>query len=103
MTEYRTPDEQQATDEQDARIRAVLDKAVHDGASCVIAMDLGEDPEVVEHWVDAYWNGLRDGLSGDADHPGLRSEDALAAIDLLLEAHMRDEADKVLRAVRGDR
>jgi hypothetical protein len=101
--EYRTPDEVQFTDDQEARIRAVLDQAVHDGASCKLAMMFGDEPDVVERWVDAVWNGLRDGLADDQDHPTLRAEDRLAAIVLLLDQRMDAEVASVLRSVGGPR
>jgi hypothetical protein len=103
VNEYRTPEERQACDEQNARIREVLDQAIRDGASCIIAMTLDEPRAVVEHWTDAVWDGLRDGLSGDAEHPRLRGEDPLVAVALLLDERMQAEAAMVLRGMRDPR
>jgi len=102
MTEYRTPDEDRAQKEHDARVKAVLDKAVHDGASCKVAMTLGEPPEVVERWVNTIWDGLRDALSDDRpDLAGsLRQEDRLTAITLLLDERMTAEHDAILAGLR---
>lgn len=98
--DYRTPDEQQATAEHDARVRRVLDQAVSDGVSCRLAILLGEPAEVVEHWTNAIWDGLRDGLSDDpGDHPSLIQEDRLCAIVLLLEGRMEEQARAILAAV----
>lgn len=99
MAEYRTPDEEQAAIEQSRRVRAVLEQAVHDGASCMAAMDLGEPQDVVELWIDRVWDGLREGL---VDEPtgGNCNGDRLAAIVLLLQTRMRAGADMALREVR---
>jgi hypothetical protein len=104
MAEYRTPEEEQAQGQHDARVRAVLDKAVHDGASCMVAMTLGESPEVVERWIDAIWDGLREALSDDRPSlagGSLRQEDRLAAIVLLLDERMTAEATAVLAGLRN--
>lgn len=101
MAKYRTPDEDRLQEEAEARIRDVLDQVVHNGASCKVAMILGEAPEVVERWVDALYDGLRASLSDDRpDQLGLRQEDRLAAIVLLLEERMTAEADAILRGMR---
>jgi hypothetical protein len=99
VSDYRKPGEQRASDRQDARIRKVLDQAVHDGASCKAAMMLGESPDVVEQWVNKIWNGLRDGLAGESEHPELRAEDTLAAIIGLLEERMSAEAQALIDPV----
>lgn len=100
MNEYREPEEWQAQDEHEAGVRAVLDKAVHDGASLLVAMELDEPADVVEGWVDALWNGLRDNLSDDGEErAGLHMEDRLTAIAMLLHDRMDDEAAELLRAV----
>lgn len=100
MSHYRRPDEWQAQSQHEARVRAVLDQAVHDGASLLAAMDLGEEATVVERWVNALWNGLRAGLSDERPgRAGLHMEDRLTAIVMLLHARMDDEADELLRAV----
>jgi hypothetical protein len=100
MPEYRTPEEGRASIEQDGRVRAVLDKATHDGASLMVAMRLGEPADVVARWIDAVWNGLRDGLpEGELDHPTLRLDDRLTAIVMLLEDRMDAESQKVLRGL----
>jgi hypothetical protein len=101
MTKYRRPEEDQAQDEHEAELRAVLDQAVHDGASLVVSMTLGEPPEVVERWVNAFWNGLRDNLSDDRPaRAGLKQEDRLGAIALLLKHRVQEEVDAVLGSVR---
>lgn len=101
MNEYRTPRELQAQAEQAARIRAVLDQAVRDGTSCKVAIALDEPAEVVERWVDAIWNGLRDALSDNhPDRAGMRQEDRLLAIVLLLDERMNAGAEAVLRGLR---
>jgi hypothetical protein len=101
--ELRTPEENRHADEQDARIRAVLDQAVHDGASRKTAISLGEPAAVVETWVNALWNGLRDGLSDDHKHPTLRVEDRLTAIVMLLEDRINAESGQLLHGLRGCR
>jgi hypothetical protein len=103
MNDYRTPEQRQAGAEQDARVRKVLDQAVRDGASCMVAIRLGEPRKVVERWNDASWNGLRDGLRDDATtHLSLRlGEDRLHAIVMLLGERMRAEADKLLNVEDG--
>jgi hypothetical protein len=105
VNEYRTPEEQWACEERDAHVTAVLEQAVHDGASCVVAIALGEPRDVVERWVDAFWDGLRDGLRDDeTDHPSLRmGEDRLIAISILLADRMQAEADKLLHVEDGPR
>lgn len=90
MPEYRTPDEDRTQDATVARIRVVLDQAVLDGASCMVAMALGEPADVAERWIDATWNGLRAGLAGD---------DPLQAILLLLDERMRCAAVDILRPI----
>lgn len=102
--EYRTPEELQAQEQQHARVRAVLDRAVHDGASFKLAAMFGEPPEVAERWVNTLWDGLRDNLSDDRpDMAGLRQEDRLTAIALLLDERINAEVDSVLRSVGGPR
>lgn len=108
MTEYRTPSENEAQQEHETRVRAVLDHAIRDGASLVAAMQLDEAPEVVERWVDTFHDGLRDNLSDDGpDVAGLRLEDRIAAIVLLLEPQIEAAARELLAEVRnvggGDR
>lgn len=101
MPEYRTPEEDQDQLEHQARVRAVLDQAVRDGASLMAAMDLDEPPQVVERWINAVWDGLRKSLSDN--HPrqaGARQEDRLMAIVLLLTGRMSDEADAILHGIR---
>lgn len=97
--ELRTPEENRFVDEQDARVRAVLDKAVHDGASYKLALHLGEPVDVVEWWVDAFWDGLRDALCDDVEHPTLRTEDRLTAIALLLDERMTAEWRRIVDGV----
>jgi len=103
MTEYRTPEEDRAQQEHDARVRAVLDKAVRDAAFCKVAITLGESPEVVERWVNILWDGLRDALSDDRPNIAggrLRQEDRLAAIVLLLDERVTAEATTILAGLR---
>jgi hypothetical protein len=85
-------------DEQDARIRAVLDQAVHDGASYQLAVHLGE-LDAAGYWLDAVWNGLRDGLRDDGEHPTLHVEDRLTAIVLLLDERMSAEWRRIVDGV----
>jgi hypothetical protein len=102
MNEYRRPDEWQAQTDHEDRVRAVLDRAVHDGASLLAAMDLGEEATVVESWVNALWNGLRDNLSDERQEvAGLLQEDRLTAIGMLLYDRMNAEADELLDAVHN--
>jgi hypothetical protein len=101
VSDYRTPEEERAQEEHEARIRAVLDRAVIDGGSLLAAMQLGEPAEVVEMWTNRLWNGLRDNLSDD--RPGtetLLQEDRLAAIVLLLTDRIYAESESILRQVR---
>jgi hypothetical protein len=101
VSEYRTPEEDQATAAQEVRVRLVLDRAVQDGASCIVAILLGEPADVVERWTNAIWDGLREGLSDANPHRGtLMIEDRLAAIVLLLEDRMNREAHKVIDSIR---
>lgn len=102
MTEYRTPEEDQAQREHVARVEQVLEQVVRNGVSLKVAMALGEPREVVERWVDAAWNGLRDGLSDyrAGGHPGLVMEDRLTAIMLLLDDRMTSEAQAVVDSLR---
>jgi len=103
---YRTPDEVRAQHKHDTYVRGVLDQAVRDGASLVVAMLLDEPAEVVERWINALWDGLRDGLADERDRVGhhrLRMEDRLTAIVLLLHDRIQAEATQVLRAVRNVR
>jgi hypothetical protein len=95
--EYRTPEEQEQQAEHEARVRGVLDQAVHNGASLMAAMAYGSPPEVVEHWVDALWDGLRDGLTDTRTPPGeLTMEDRLTAIVLLLEDRIEAERVRIM-------
>ncbi len=99
MNEYRTPEEQQQQAEREARVRGVLDQAVHNGASLVAAMAYGGAPEVVERWCDALWDGLRDGLTDRPPAPGelaSAGEDRLTAIVLLLEDRIEAERVRIM-------
>lgn len=101
MSEYRTPDEDRASAEQDARIQAAFNQAVTDGGSLMAAITLGEPAEVVEMWTNRLWNGLRDNLSDDRPPVGsLMQEDRLAAIVLLLTDRIHAESESILRQVR---
>jgi hypothetical protein len=102
MAEYRNPEEERATEEHNSYVEKVLDQAVKDGSSLVVAMRLGEPEEVVERWTNALWDGLRDNLRDDRRPiAGILREDRLAAIVVLLTDRMHEEADKVLRSVRA--
>ncbi len=103
MNEYRTPQELAAQDAHTERIQAVLDRAVTDGASLYAAMVLDEPPAVVERWVDAFWDQLRADLS-DArpDDGGLIQEDRLAAIAILLDEQIREQANRILAPITED-
>lgn len=102
VDDYRTPDEQQATADHNAHVQKVLDQALSDGVSCRLAILMGAPAEVVEHWTDAIWDGLREGLSDDRpDRAGLVQEDRLCAIVLLLEDRMDEQAQAILAEVRG--
>lgn len=101
MSDYRTPAEYQATAEHEARVQRVLNQAVTDGASLLAAIALGEPADVVERWVDAYWNGLRDSLRRDTPcSGGLLLDDRLTAITLLLKPRIDAEYDAILRSMR---
>jgi len=99
MPEYETPAESLARQQQRDRVGKVLDQAIRDGVSLKVAMSLDEPPDVVMRWVDALWNGLRDGLSDDHDHPTMRMEDRLTAITMLLEPRMDDQVATILRGL----
>jgi hypothetical protein len=101
VSEYRTPEEDQARAAQEVRVRLVLDQAIQNGVSCKVAMMLDEPADVVERWTNTIWNTLRDGLSDANPRRGtLMIEDRLAAIVLLLEDRMDREAHKVVDSVR---
>lgn len=102
MSDYRTPEEWQAAHDDDARIQAVLDQAVADGVSLMLAMHLREPEEVVDLWVDALWDGLRDNLQDDRpdDEYGLRRDDRLRAIILLLHDRIDRQAREQLEALK---
>jgi hypothetical protein len=58
----------------------------------------------VERWSDAVWDGLRANLTDDRpSRAGLKIDDRLTAIVLLLQDRMRAEAASVLAAVRNPR
>lgn len=104
MSEYRTPEEDVAQEDQRARVRRVVDQAIRDASSLLVAMDLGEPQDVIEMWNNRTWNGLRDGLSDS--HPQredcpdlLPDEDRLAAIVMLLEPRAVRLAERVLRGM----
>lgn len=102
MSDYREPEEWQATYTEDARIEAVLDQAVRDGVSLRMAMRLREPAEVVERWVDALWDGLRGNLIDDRpdDGTGMYRDDRLRAIILLLTDRIDRDARAGLDALR---
>lgn len=100
MSEYRTPDEDRAQIENENRINAVLDEAVRNGAMLRAAMLLGEPQPVVEKWVDALWDGLRDGLSDERPDFGehrLVIEDRLKAIVMLLTDRIEEAGTRIVR------
>src|SRR4051812_40769188 len=99
MSEYRDPDEDVAQAAHEQRVQAVLDEAVRHGAMLQAAIVLGEPPDVVELWIDKFWNGLRDNLSDNRPDYGprrLRQEDRLAAIKLLLVDRIAVAAEEIL-------
>jgi hypothetical protein len=102
MPEYRTPREEQVQYAHQLRVKAVLDQAVSDATSCRLAIRMGEPPEVVERWVDAIWDGLRDGLS-DTRQPaeGITQEDRLLAIVMFIGHKADDEALRILDAMEA--
>jgi hypothetical protein len=106
VTDYRSPEEDALQSEQRARIEASLDRAVQHGASCIIAIELGEDPAVVETWIDNVWNTLRGELlddQPDVHHADLsiRVDDRLAAIIMLLEPRMNEQARQLLADIEA--
>lgn len=108
MPEYRTPEEAQAQQAREARVRAVLDQAVADGVSCLVAIALGEPAGVVELWIDRFWDGLRDNLSDQhpdrilGDGSSAPEEDRLTAISLLLADRIHAGAEQLLAPDGGE-
>ena len=101
MTEHRNPEEHATVDEHDARVRAVLDEAVRIGGMLMAAIELKEPQDVVDLWTDRFWNHLRDELSDeDREIPGLRYEDRLVAIVLLLGPRLGAEAGAIVQGMR---
>lgn len=101
MSDYRTPEEEQASAAHNARVQAALDQIVKDGISLTVAMQLGEPADVVEEWINRFWNGMRDNLSDDRpDIAGMCQEDRLAAIHLLLWPRISAGAEQVMREYR---
>lgn len=105
MSEYRTPEENVAETLYRARVQVVLDRAVQDGASVIIAQRLGEPADVVERWVNRVWDGLRDNLRDDRPRQVVgdrsrRYEDRLTAIVILLEQRALSKADEIMAGVR---
>jgi hypothetical protein len=103
VNEYRTPEEERASREQEARIQLVLEQAVEDGAWILAAMELDEPQDVVERRTNEFWDNLRSGLSGCNGHPRLRarSEDPFVALQMLLDDRMRIVADLIVASVRS--
>lgn len=107
MSAYRTPDENLAQAAHRARIRLVLDRVIHDGAMCMVAMKIDESQDTVERWADAVWGVLRDELIDDRPDEAygtgrsLRVDDRLAAIVMLLEEPMQAEARRTLVDLRA--
>ena len=91
MGDYRTPDEQLVAAAHRARVQLVLDQALTDGTSLMVAIELDEPADVVERWIDRFWDGLRDQLT---------DEDRLVAIEILLYRRICKERDRVLAGVR---
>lgn len=86
MNVYGTPEQQAAYERQREDVSAALDEAVHNGAFLLTAMDLNEDPAVVERWIDTVWNNLRDRLD---------EEDRLVAVVMLLEPQIEQAAQRL--------
>lgn len=108
MSDYRTPEEQDVSSEDDARIEAALDQAVKDGGAVIVAMGLDEPAEVVEDWIDRVYDNLRANLSDnrpDVVVGGNRivREDRLRAIVLLLEPRIRAEASALRNSIEVGR
>lgn len=101
MTEYRTSAEEQAQDAQDVHVRLVLDRAVQDAVSCNVAMMLGEPPEVVDRWVDTVWDNARCGLVDGYQAAGLRMDDRLRAVFMLLQPQIDAEVNRIMDSI-GD-
>ena len=100
MTDYRTPEQEQATREQDARIQGVLDQAVRDGGSLMAAIQLDEPADVVEMWISRLYGGLR---ALEDDRPcdfNLRNDEPLRAIVLLLTDRITEEAASIIRQIK---
>jgi hypothetical protein len=91
VPEYRNPEEQRQSALRRARVQAAVDRAVANSTSLLAAMALGEPPEVVERWINALWDGLRDDLD---------PEDRLQAIVLLIESRSQAAAAKVIEVGR---
>jgi hypothetical protein len=91
MPEYRNPEEEQRSALRRARVQLSIDRAVTNSTSLLAAMMLGEHPDVVERWIDALWDGLRDELE---------PEDRLQAIILLIESRSRAAAVKAAEVDR---
>ncbi|MEV6633918.1 hypothetical protein AB0M54_24520 [Actinoplanes sp. NPDC051470] len=107
MSAYRTPDEDLAQAAHRARIRLILDRVIHDGAMCMVAIKLDESQATVDQWTDSVWNVLRDELIDDRPDEqygtgrSLRIDDRLAAIVMLLEEPMQAEARRTLAGLRA--
>lgn len=100
MPEYRRPEEEQIKHEHDAYVQKILDQALRDGTSLMVAMRLGEPAQVVEHWINTLWDGLRDNLTDDRpDRGGLKQEDRLKAIVLLLQPQVAEAAQAILQGM----
>lgn len=101
MSEYREPEEDIAQAAQERRVQAVLDEAVRHGAMLKAAIMLREPTEVVERWIDMFWNGLRENLSDQRPDFGtkrMRIEDRLTAISLLLTDQIDRSVAEILRS-----
>lgn len=102
MSEYRTPDEDLVKARHEARVTTVLETAVHNAAMLKAAIAMAEPAEVVELWVDRFWNELRDNLSDERpDDGGMRIEDRLCAISLLLADRIAEAADDIMRTIHS--
>lgn len=92
--DYRTAEETALYDSEAERVGLVLDAAVAAIADMHVTAALGESQQRFEAAVDAVWDGLRDGLDGEAR---LR-----AIVELLSErGHRRGKA--TLRGLRSRR
>ncbi len=105
--DYRTADEIAAYQFGDEMIQNILGDAVDDLASMDLAMTVGAEQEVVEHWVNRAHDRLRERLAPievgcpDPQCQYDRTEDLIRAIVLLLSPAAGAQACQVLNSVGG--